>query len=86
VTRPKYGISLTKTGEEKNRRKVYERGGLVIEYTKGMPAEDGFPHPGVYAWRIFQRDLCGQVDRTRALYAALDFDDVKLWLAWNHSK
>jgi hypothetical protein len=84
MTRPKYGISLTKTGEEKNRRKVYEFGpAIVIEYTKGMKAKDGYPSPQVLAWRVFQRDLHGNVDRTEALYAALDFDDVKVWLAWN---
>jgi len=84
VTRPKYGISLTKTGEEKNRRKVYEFGpAIVIEYTKGMKAAAGFVHPDHLGWRVFQRDLHGNVDRTEALYSALDFDDVKVWLAWN---
>jgi len=83
MTRPKYGISLTKTGEEKNRRKVYEYTDLVIEYTKGMKSLDGYVHPQNMGWRVFRRDLCGNVDRTVALYVALDFDDVKLWLARN---
>lgn len=84
MTRPKYGVSLTKTGEEKNGRKVYAYADLVIEYTKATAwAKAGYTHPENLGWRVFQRDLCGNVDRSQPLYAALDFDDVKVWVAWN---